>query len=216
MKLRTEESHRRFIDPTVGLFVSLYFILVAFFIVMNAISNQETARSIAVIESLEEAFERPFEERARASGLIPPGRHIVSDDVFLEDVGSLIAAWRVPIKRYPSTGGNIARFEIRATSLFYVNDSHLSEQAGSLFTGLIALVDGAPTGMRREISFIFGQDGEAGIYAFRRADTLAQALQVAGMAENAIVVGLDQAQSGRVIVLEMRSAPIIGKRLRNQ
>lgn len=212
MKSGTKENDRRFLDPTVGLFVSLYFILMAFFIVMNTLSNQETARAAAVVASLERAFERPFETPAQASGLIPPGRHIVSDDAFLEDVGTLIAAWQVPVTHYASRGGNVVRFKIRASRLFYVDDARMSAQALSLLSRLAALVEAAPAGMKRDITFIFGQEGRAGSFAFRRADALARTALRAGMPESTLVVGLDQTQSGQMIALEMRSTPFIGER----
>lgn len=205
MQSEDKDKKRRFIDPTVGLFVSLYFILVAFFIVMNAISNQETARSVAVMESLEDAFERPYEQKAQAPGLIPPGRHMATDDAFIEEAGTLLAAWLAPVRGLPSDGGNDMAFEIKASRLFYMDDSRLSEQAPRIFSELATLVSSAPPGMRREIVFLFGQNGPAGSHALRRADALAKAMELSSVPARSLAVGLDRHMSGRLIRLEMRS-----------
>lgn len=193
---------RRFLDPTVGLFVSLYFILVAFFIVMNVISNQDTARRVAVLESVEDAFERPFPVPARAPGLVPPARHLATDSNFLLMSGDLVAALLGPSRRFPTEGGNALEIALPAHSLFFAGSSRLSEQAEVFFVRMNDLIRSAPDAERREIAFLFGQTGEEGDLAWRRADTLARAMVASGIPSHSISVGLLRSAPG----LEIKSS----------
>ncbi|GEQ96749.1 hypothetical protein JCM17844_03860 [Iodidimonas gelatinilytica] len=205
MRTSGQPATSRLIDPTVGLFVSLYFIIIAFFIVMNVISNQETARSKAAMESLEEAFERPFEAKAKTPGLIPPGRHSQSDSEYISQVGHYIAEVLGPSRTYPAEGGNILVYEVGANALFFSQSARLSEQAGVFFEKMAALVQEVPQGDHRSIAFVFGQKGDDGSLAYRRANSLAQAMVRAGVPASSLVVGLDALASGREIAIRLRT-----------
>lgn len=200
-------AERRPTDPTVTLFVSLYVILLAFFIVMNAVSNQTTARALAVLDSVERAFERPFPLPAEHPGLLPSAPHPVIDTTFLADAGALVSALEGVRRSYPAKGGSVLLVDFDVHRLFFEDSARLSEQAAPFLHGLAALLAGAEAGERREALFYFGSDGDEGGLVYARADALARALEKAGAPAGSIGVGLAPDRRGRKVELRLDSAP---------
>jgi len=181
---------------------------------MNQISNQQTARAVAALESLDRAFERPFPEPAKTPGLAPPETHPASDPSFLIDAGELVSSLVGPPQATATSGGNLLLLRIDSHALFFAESARLSEQAELLLDRLAELLAGAPTGMRREVVALFGQDGGEGELAAARAERLARALEDAGAPANAIAVGLLPSRPGREIRLDFRTAPSAQAQLR--
>jgi len=196
----------RFLDPTVGLFVSLYLILLTFFIVMNEISNQQTARAVAAMESVGRAFERPFPIAAKTPGLAAPQDHPAVDPTFLIDAGALVSSVFGPEQATAAAGGNVLRVSLDTHSLFFDDAAQLSEQASGFLDRLAALLNDAPPGMRREAVMLFGRTGEEGSLAAERAARMARALETSGAPANGIAVGLLPERTGRELRMEFRSA----------
>lgn len=200
-------------DPMVGLFVSLYFILLAFFIVLNLISNQQTARAVAVMASLDSTFELPFPERASMPGLTPPARHPAVDSEFLVDAGSLVLGMSGTSQLAPAPGGNLLEIAIDTHALFIVGEDRFSEQAAGFFRDLAALLLDAGSD-RREAIFLFGDSGPQADLARRRALRLAGAMQAAGSPPGSVGIGLRQGQSARRITAHFSAAPLAATRIR--
>jgi hypothetical protein len=199
------DGRGRFIDPSIGLFVSLYLILLAFFIVMNVISNRETARSVAVVQSLEDAFERPFGPPVRRPGLLPPDRYAQSDSEFFRLAGALISEMPGLVRSYPAEGGNMLVFEMDARAIFFAQSAELSEQATAFFQKISTLIKSAPYGEKREIAFIFGQAKAEGDLAYRRANALALSLVGQGIPQSSLAIGLDKKAPGRRLKIHLRA-----------
>lgn len=208
MSRHSLQTGRRKGDPTLSLFISLYVILLAFFIVMNAISNQETARAVAVLESVERAFERPFPPLARTPGLVPPAPHRALDSSFLVDAGELVSPLVGRVPDFPERGGNQFSIELDAHRLFFENDARLSEQAERFLDSLASLLSGAPAEVRREALFLLGTRGSEGGLALARADRLGRALQAAGAPPGSIGVGLESDVRARTVRIRFRAQPI--------
>ena len=200
-------SERRLIDPTISLFVSLYVILLAFFIVMNVISNQTTARALAVLDSVGRAFERPFPFPAEHPGFLPSAPHPAIDTTFLADAGALVSALEGVRRSHPAEGGDVLFASFDVHRLFFERSARLSEQAAPFLRALAALLAGAAPGERREAIFYFGTDGDAGGLAYARADALARALEEAGAPAGSIGVGLAPDRRRRQVELRLASAP---------
>jgi len=205
---------RRSLDPTVGLFVSLYLILLAFFIVMNHISNQQTARAVAAMESLERAFERPFPEPAKTPGLAPPQAHPASDPAFLQEAGELVSSLLGSPQATATKGGNLLQIQLDTHALFFSNAARLSEQAAPFLEEVAGLLSTSSEGMRREVVFLFGRSGEEGGLAASRAERLAVALEEAGAPVSGVSIGLLPTRSGREMRLDFRAAPLALSQLR--
>jgi len=210
----SHSPRRRFVDPTVGLFVSLYLILVAFFIVMNEVSNQETARAVAAMESLDDAFERPYPVPALTPGLAPPASHPTGDEAFLVEAGELVASILGPPENVGAEGGNRRILELDTHALFFDDAPRLSAQAQRFFDALADVLAEAPAGIRREAVFLFGRAGDEGGFAVARADRLARAMAEAGAPPAAIGVGLAPELTGRELRIELRSAALARAQVR--
>ncbi|RMD88454.1 MAG: hypothetical protein D6807_05725 [Alphaproteobacteria bacterium] len=202
------QTGRRKGDPTLSLFVSLYVILLAFFIVMNAISNQETARAVAVLESVERAFERPFPPLARTPGFVPPAPHRALDGAFLVDAGELVSPLAGRAPDFPEQGGNQLSIELDAHRLFFENDARLSEQAARFLDSLASLLSGAPAEVRREALFLLGTKGSEGGLALARADRLGRALEAAGAPPGSVGVGIETEARARSVRIRFRAVPV--------
>lgn len=210
---RQVSEERGGFDPMVGLFVSLYFILLAFFIVLNLISNQQTARAVAVMESVGSAFERPFPERASMPGLTPPARHPAVESDFLVEAGAAVLGMPGASRMMPAEGGNLLEIAIDTHALFIVGEESFSEQAPALFTTLAALLADAG-GDRREAVFLFGDSGPQAELAHRRARRLAGAMVAAGSPDGSVGIGIRHGQAGRIVTARFSAAPLAATQIR--
>lgn len=195
-----------------GLFVSLYLILLAFFIVLNAISNQSRARTEAVIDSLVNTFERPFQAAARS--LLPNKPRAASPPDFLSEANTLMSGIAALDADGPSLGGNVLKVSVPDHALFFKDQARLSRQALVLLRRLSVLATGSGAGERREVTVLFGRGTatEDLKLSRHRADALARMLVAQGMPAGHLAVGL-QSGTASSVGFEFSSRHSIGSRI---
>ena len=208
-------ERRAFEDPSVGIFISLYLILVAFFMVLNSISNQETARAAAVMESVNSTFKKTFQPKADVIDLLATPDAIAPNDEYMDAVRGLLAGVLELEGRFPAPGGNTLTVDIPVTTLFAGGAARVRQDRLAFVEQLIELIQLAPSTERREVAFILGtgvvrSDARQERYrllAMRRAGSLARSLRARGLADGALTVGLIERASNDVTVI-FRTGPV--------
>ncbi len=199
--------HRRQNDPNTGLFLGLYLLLLAFFVLLNAISNFEESKSRSVIASVASTF----------SSSLPMGRGALMDSSAL-DTGiegrkfqdNLMALFEenIPFARVSIIeAGRIMEVVFAAEDIFVRAGAAMRPERLVLAKRLAAVLAAHPPEIRFEIEAIMGlrdglgvADGEApdtGL-AVDRAGVLARALHDAGSPPGSVAVGLEARAPGQV------------------
>jgi len=200
-----QSPSRRFTDPTVWVFVSVYLIVLAVFAVLYQVSEQKTARAAAAMESLDTTFQRLYPAPTRATGPVPPDEAAAADPRFFRRADEIAASMLAGVPSAGPDSPNSQLIALDSHALFFDDAARLSAQAAPFFDALASLLADAPAGRRREALFLFGQEGEEGGLAHARAERLARALAAAGAPETAFAVGLRDGLTGRDLQIELRA-----------
>ncbi len=182
-------------DPSTALFLSLYLILLAFFIVLNAISTLEEAKTEAATNSLSRTFN---------SILVRP-----SDQTFTSQAGQVLATQEfiAEITRLFETAiqavqielvqpGQVLAVSFHPDSLFQYDDTTLRPGRMPMLQRMVASLAAEPPGYSYDMEAIFGLPGPDAplpvtpTLAIRRATALARVLEQHGMPPGKLAVGL--------------------------
>lgn len=140
-------------DSTMGLFVALYLILLAFFIVLTSVSEQSIDRAVEAMTSVNTTFDdraavtedrgdTSLESAASDPVLIAVERALASEF----DIDASIASYR----------GNILQIQVPAAYFFEPGSFRVRSSTHPVLERVLAAMHGAPTGWRQEMVLLFG------------------------------------------------------------
>ena len=192
-----------------GLFVSLYLILLAFFIILNAISNQATDRARATIESVNDTFSAA--NPAPSPNTVfpdPDGQSKPLDDLLTNLQGQFFAEFEIQ-GRFSSEGGKALQIRLPIEYLFNRGAFELSDARKSFLKSVIDTLSATPVGSELDVAFMFGSGNmivsrnvtRSQEVAIRRAGVLARTLRAEGMSEGQFSTGFTQAAEEEVVVI---------------
>ena len=140
-------------DSTMGLFVALYLILLAFFIVLTSISQQSSVRATAAMESVNAVFKQ--------SGVADNGfntdelQSAASDPVLIEIERAFSTAFNVK-GEYAVSGGYIYQVQLPAANLFEAGSFRVRTDVHPVLDELLAVLKNSPDGQKQEMALLFG------------------------------------------------------------
>lgn len=184
-------------DGPVFLFLSLYLLLLAFFILLNAIAETRDSRVQAAVASVKEAFlDKKPETQSFTDSAANPDVLIASDE-FLETVKSVFST-AVNIKSFhENSDGTLLRVTIETSRIFEKGNAKLRQSIFPLLDGLAISLHTPAEGERRQVEVVLGtgeslpQGSQLGQNTeIRRAGVLARALRARGVPGNAMTVGI--------------------------
>jgi len=140
-------------DTTTGTFVSLYLIVLAFFAVLNSISNQEENRVTAATESVTRAFKNEFEPEADFIDVTASPDALTPNDEFYAQIQGVFASLVGFDEKFPSQGGNIITVKFKANDIFEVGSNIIRPDQQAFLNQLVNFLKGSKAQVRREISF---------------------------------------------------------------
>lgn len=195
MAVPADHNPRRTGDPNILSLLSLKLLLLAFFILLNAMSHFEEDRARKVLESVNEAFNGRVEalrsltsQNAGIGNLRESVAHVRAAGELFQ---SMIPAVRVEV----SAGGKRVRLSLPATTLFRPGEEALQPGRGLLFERLIfALEKERRVGPGYELELYHGLraggSGSADLLALRRMGLLARYLEGKGLPDDVLSIGL--------------------------
>ncbi|RMF12625.1 MAG: hypothetical protein D6763_00335, partial [Alphaproteobacteria bacterium] len=142
-------------NSTVQVFVSLYLILIAFFMVMNSISNQETVRAAAAMDSVHTAFRKIHLPKVDVIDLLARRQLDTHSREFYEEIEGVLAGLVDFPGKYPSPGGNIFRVEMPASTLFQGTSVHVRPDQTLFMNALADLLKREAPNEQREVEILF-------------------------------------------------------------
>ena len=178
---------RRSGSPHIVLLLSLKLILLAFFILMNALSEFETSRKAAVLESVNHAFRGSIQTPREAIsidaslGLLPLPENLVNE------VGSLFDSFVPEAKAKRKERATVMSVEMPAKALFRPGEAQCRPERKILIRRLARAMMQEPGGARKyELAFehgiaggesgVEGETGAARERAVRRAESIGRYL----------------------------------------
>ena len=200
------------VDSNVVLLLSLKLILVAFFIMLNAISEFEEARTHQVIDSVNKAFHGQIEP-INAPALLNGSPGVLPEaEALINDVGSMFESL-VPTIRSTRTARTLAvHIELPSVVFFRIGKDRLRPERKALVRRLAkALLRRGERNLVYKLEFFHGvpEGGAAGAkrtQEIRRTSDLANLLVDEGLAPELLSIGVRPGRSGRVeFVLSVRN-----------
>lgn len=182
-------------DGTVALFLSLYLLLLAFFILLVAISNGENAKSREIMERITAQF-AVDKARREVRGFSSDLETFVSPSVFLDRVAEVyetaIPAARIAVVQ----PGRLMEMRFHVDSLFEHDTDALRPAQRRAIAQLVSSLSLPPPGLRYEAEAVFGIGErvlpESEILAMRRAGVIARAFVAEGTPSRAVAVAIEE------------------------
>ena len=190
------QQYRR--DPTLIQVLSLYLLLLAFFVILFNISKVEQYKTTVVTDSLHSTFASRGQPTENPAPLASALGNIIADPAFQQRIGQLITA-EIPIAEVREIKpGSILEVRVPVDELFEGDD--VAPNRLQLTERLAGALGGAPPGMRYDVDLMVGiaADMEAGVDGSRRALSLARAghlaarLVAAGAPSGHVAAGLER------------------------
>lgn len=148
-----EESKKKS-DDTTGLFVSLYLIVLAFFVVMNSISNQDQNKVNAATESVTRAFNNPYEPEADFVDVSADEEALTPNDEFYEQILGVFASLVGFDGKFPTQGGNVVKVNFKTSDLFEEGASTFRQNQRAFLQQLSGFLAGGRDSEKREIDIV--------------------------------------------------------------
>ena len=191
--------------------LALYLLLLAFFILLNALTHPDESRSRDVIRSVQQAFDHEvLALRLRGSQKAESGAALAAASAVEELLGAL-AGDQAEVVRNSAAGSTVLRLELSTEPLFASERASLLGPAERLLDGIAgAIARQAERPILIETEILHGtddlQDSEPsadspGWLAARRAGALVRALIERGLAAERLTAGVRPDAPGRLLVL---------------
>jgi hypothetical protein len=196
-------------DSTMSLFVSLYLILLAFFIILNSISNQATAKSSATMESVNNTFSN--DNPSPATELDLQSDEVMSaplDDLLTKIQGRFYAEFEIE-GRFSNEGGRALQIRFPVNYLFDRGAFELGTARQTFLSDIVSDLNNINAGNKLDVAFLFGTGGEvisknvtrSQEIAIRRAGALARYLRTQGVRAGQFSTGFTGIENDQVIAV---------------
>ena len=192
-------------DGSVVVFLSLYLLLLAFFILLNTISQREHKRSQMAIGSVAATFRAPLPAdvveltQSTGRGVLPAA------DPFHRQVRRVFEATLPVAPQKVLQNGNVMRITVDARDLFVAGRSTFRQSRARLLDGIADGVSKQETGVRFEVEMVVKTGAttpdlsQAGLpLPLLRAGAFARRMRASGVPAHSIAAGVSQGADGEV------------------
>lgn len=188
-------------------FLSLYLLVLAFFILLVTISTFEEVKSRAVMDSLNTTFTNARPAETDPTLFTSRTGEVLSNPQFLTDIQALfttaVEAARIEIVQ----PGRVMRIIMPLESLFFPAVSRIRESQIALIDRVIASLNGRPRGVHYDMEFVVGAAGidngdmpTAQGLAMTRAGAFVREMMSRGVPPDSISIGLSSGNPNDVVI----------------
>jgi hypothetical protein len=190
----------------IALFLGLYLLVLAFFVLLISISTPEEVKSKAVMDSLSSTF----------APILPPSTDLTT---FTAREGEVVAAqMQSDIKGIFTTAIQVAKVEIinpgklmrvllPADSLFFPETTEIRKGQQPLLDRVVVTLSAVPRGMRHDMDFVIGSPYVEGnvlptgqTLNLARAGVFARELMDRGAPPGSVSIGLKPGDPGEIVI----------------
>lgn len=194
-------------DNTVALFLGLYLLVLAFFIMLVSISSPEKVKSNAVMDSLTSTFTSLIPPSSSLTAFQSKEGDVLAGQQFQEEVTGVFATTIQVAKVEIVQPGRLMRVKMPADALFHEGKADLREAHFAFADRIVASLSARPPGVRFDMEFLIGTlDGESGPFstgdtlAMRRAGSFAAGMESRGAPPDSMSVGFLPGQPDDVVI----------------
>ncbi len=192
---------------TVSLFLSLFLLVLAFFIILVSISTVEETRSKAVMRSLTSTFASILPPTTDLTRLMSKTGEVIGAEQFQGEIAGLFTTHVQAVKVEIVQPGRAMKLTLPADALFEPGTVDLRPGRDELLDRLVSSLSGRPPALRFDMEALFCDSyvdgtalpiGEA--LPTRRAGALARAMLGRGVPPDSLSVGLQPGDPRDLVV----------------
>lgn len=194
-------------DTTLSLFLALYLLVLAFFILLVSISSVEDVKTSAVRDSLTSTFATVLPTSADLTVFQAKEGEVMAGQRFQEEVTGIFATQLQIAKVEVVQPGKLMRVVFPSDSLFFAGEIRIREASVPLLDRIVASISSRPPGMRFDLQFVIGAkyalDNTLAIgetLEMRRAGAFARELLSRGAPPDSISVGMEPGDPGEIVI----------------
>lgn len=187
------------------LLVSLFLILLCFFLVMDSISNQQLVKAHAAVNSVKATFKKNLRHKTVLMELVARGKLDAPSDQYYNQIHGMLAGMVDFPGKYPDREMNPIRVEVPPEILFVRGQTRVRFDQAEFFDDLAAALKSAPPEEERSVEILLGTGAElpagAGMWRnlyVKRAANFAKELEKRGVPSGLISAGVMASDSDTV------------------
>jgi hypothetical protein len=192
---------------TTPLFLGLFLLILAFFILLVSISTVEKVKSKAVLDSLNSTFSTILPPSSSLSVFKVDEGKITAGELFQQKITNIFTSTIEVAKIEIAHPGRLMRVRIPADSLFYSGKSKIRTARFPLLDRIVTALSSPPAGVRYDMEFVIGTKyvgGQslpiAGTLEISRAGVFARDLIARGAPADSVSVGIKPGNPAEVVI----------------
>lgn len=191
----------------VTLFLGLYLLVLAFFIVLVSISTPEQVKSKAVKDSLSSAFSSLLPPTMRPETFLAKEGDVVAAREFQERITGVFAAAMRVARIEIVQPGRLMRVLVPADVMFEAGGSRIRDTQIALLDRVVASLSARPPGLRYDMEFVVGSADSGGgamptgqTLEIARAGAFAREMTGRGAPPDSVAIGVRPGDPGDVAI----------------
>ena len=204
----TDQSiHEAAGSSTTGLFLALYLLVLAFFMVLVTISSPEDVKSKAVMDSLTSTFSSLLPPTTDLTAFVSREGDMLAGQAFQEEVTGIFASDIQVAKAEIVQPGKLMRGIVPADALFLGDTAEVREGQIPLLDRIVASLSAGALGLRHDMEFVIGSPftseknlptGET--LETARAGAFVRAMHARGVPPESVSIGLKPGKPAEIIL----------------
>ena len=192
-------------NPLLMQMLSVYLLMLAFFVVLNSISHVELARTRAVSGSLNETFSVDGRPSKRTVLFTSSAGHAPNDAALLSRIGNLIRTELAVVRIRDVEPGRIMAVTLPADSIFVPRRAAIDPLHRPLIERVARSLAAPQPGVRYDVDILVGAGGNDEL-AVGRSAYLASVFVAAGAPRRSVAAGIQPGSPGTLqLVFHVRS-----------
>lgn len=194
-------------NTTPALFLSLFLLILAFFILLVSISTFEKVKSQAVMDSLTSTFATVLPINSDPTEFTAKDGVVFSGQQFQDQVGDIFSTVLPVAKVEVVQPGKKLRASFPIDSMFATDSPRLRPVSIPLLDRIVAALSGSPAGVKFEMEFVVGAEYLAEnalpinqTLVLSRAGQFAREMESRGVPPETIAIGLGPGNPKRVTI----------------
>jgi len=193
---------------TIALFLGLYLVVLAFFILLVTISTVEETKSKKVMDSLSSAFTSIVPPSADLQSFQSKDGDVLAGQEFQQQVTGIFSTALGIDKVEMVQPGRQMRLLLKADSLFFQDEARIRPAMFPLLDRTVAALSSRPSGLRYDLEFVIGTptaaDGKTmpteETLEIRRAGAFADEMNSRGIPPDSVAVGIRPGHVGEIVI----------------
>ncbi|MCP5366030.1 MAG: flagellar motor protein MotB [Hyphomicrobiales bacterium] len=184
-------------DNTLALFLGLYLLVLAFFILLVTISTLEEVKSKAVMQSLSSTFASIFPASTTLSAFTSQEGEFLAGQEFQEEVTGIFATTFPVAKVEVIHPGRLMHVTLPSDRMFHDGEDRVREARKEMLDRIVAAISNRPDGLRYDLDFVIGSPPAVGAglpigstLEMRRAGAFAQEMAARGLPADSLAVAM--------------------------